>query len=443
MAAAGPSYASAVARLERATTFGIRPSLDTIHSLMSALGHPERAYRCVQVTGTNGKTSVTRMAGALASGHGMRTGVYTSPHLVSYTERIVIDGAPLSEAGFARALSDVLDAASELSTPSTEFELLTASALHVFRESGVETACLEVGMGGRWDATSVVDPSVAVITGVALDHTDKLGATREEIAADKAHIISERSVPIIGPGCEGLEAVFLNRARSTGHAGVIQVGVGGNDNYDVNYEVLERPSSPCGTLVIDVRSAGCYQVSLHAPAYQAPNVALAIAACEALMGSACDADVVREVFAAMTFPGRFETLRADPPLVIDGAHNPDSAAALAGAIHDAFGARLPVVVLGVLADKDVAGILAALQGSASAFVATENASQRCLPARELAAVIELTLGMEAAVQPDIISAVDVADKKSAGAGVVVTGSLYTAGAAKALVTPSTPCAQTT
>ncbi|HHJ98410.1 MAG TPA: bifunctional folylpolyglutamate synthase/dihydrofolate synthase, partial [Actinobacteria bacterium] len=171
-------YEAAIARLERALTFGINPSLDGIRALMDALGMAEMACSCVQVTGTNGKTSVTRMTGALLTAHGYRTGVYTSPHLVSYTERITVDGRQIGKRKFAQYLTDVFDAADTMDREFTEFELLTATALHAFRAKKVEFACLEVGMGGRWDATSVVDPAVAVITGVSLDHTERLGATR-------------------------------------------------------------------------------------------------------------------------------------------------------------------------------------------------------------------------------------------------------------------------
>ncbi len=193
-------YEEAVGTLAAALRFGINPSLEGIRALTSALGSPQHAYRAVQVTGTNGKTSVVRMTGALLAAHGLRTGVYTSPHLVSYTERIEIGGVPVSEAAFAEAVVAAARAAGAVASsrpdgesgvpPSefTEFELLTAAALSLFRAENVDWACLEVGMGGRWDATSVVDPSVSVVTGVALDHTDRLGTTREPIGADMAYV---------------------------------------------------------------------------------------------------------------------------------------------------------------------------------------------------------------------------------------------------------------
>lgn len=423
-------YASTIERLQGALQFGINPSLEGIRELVSALGCPERECRCVQVTGTNGKTSVTRITGALLTAHGYRTGVYTSPHLVSYTERIEIDGEPLSEADFVRVFADVFDVADGLDREFTEFELLTAGALHAFRLHNVEFACLEVGMGGRWDATSVVDPAVAVVTGVALDHTDRLGSTREEIALDKAHIITATSIPIIGPGCQGVEGIFLERALSLGHPRVFRVGVG--DDPDVTWTVVRRPRVPGGTLTLDVSGLRDYRIGVHAPAYQAANVAIAMGAAGAALFNVLDPEVTDRALRAMTFPGRFQVLRSEPPLVIDGAHNPDAAAVLSSAIHDSFSGGLPVLVLGVLRDKDAEGIVRALAGAGSAFVATENGSPRCMPAAELADLISRVVGTAATASPEIREALRVADVLSAGRGVVVSGSLYTAGAVKAL-----------
>ncbi|MHB1020428.1 MAG: bifunctional folylpolyglutamate synthase/dihydrofolate synthase [Coriobacteriia bacterium] len=424
------AYASVLERLSGALTFGINPSLDGIRELMGALGFPERECRCVQVTGTNGKTSVTRLTGALLTAHGYRTGVYTSPHLVSYTERITIDGEPLSESAFAAVLNDVFDVADTLDRDFTEFELLTAAALHAFRLNRVEFACLEVGMGGRWDATSVVDPDVAVITGVALDHTERLGTTREAIAEDKSHIITERSVPIIGPGCEGVESIFEARALSLGHPRVMRVGLADDD--DVSWHVVRCPHTPGGALTLDINGMREYRVSIHAPAYQAANVAVAMAAAGAALFNVLDPAAVDTALRSMTFPGRFELLRREPPLVLDGAHNPDAAAVLASAIRDSFRGELPVVVLGVLADKDAEGIVRALADAASVFVATQNGSPRCLPAAELADVVFRVTGSRAIVAPDLREALAVGREWGGRAGVVVTGSLYTAGAVKAL-----------
>ena len=430
MAEGDPSYASVLERLGRALTFGINPSLDGIRILMERLGRPENECRCVQVTGTNGKTSVTRMIGALLSAHGYRTGVYTSPHLVSYTERIEIDGEPLSEQAFAAVMHDVFEVADSIDREFTEFELLTAAALHAFSQNRVEFAILEVGMGGRWDATSVVDPTVAVITGVALDHTDRLGSTREEIAADKAHIITERSIPIIGPGCEGVDHIFEARALAFGHPRVMRVGLRAGD--DVSWRVVRCPHTPGGTLTLDIEGMREYRVSIHAPAYQAANVALAMAAAGAALFNVLDSKTVDSALRGMTFPGRFELIRRTPPLVLDGAHNPDAAAVLASAIRDSFRQAPPVIVLGVLADKDAEGIVRSLAGVAGECIATENGSPRSLPADRLADLVAEVTGRTALAVPDLRDALAAARERGGAAGVVVTGSLYTVGAVKAL-----------
>lgn len=430
MAAGDPSYASVIERLERSLTFGINPSLDGIGMLMERLGRPENECRCVQVTGTNGKTSVTRMTGALLSAHGYRTGVYTSPHLVSYTERIVIDGEPLSEAAFAAVMNDVYEVADSIDRAFTEFELLTAAALHAFRQNRVEFAVLEVGMGGRWDATSVVDPTVAVITGVALDHTDRLGSTREAIAEDKSHIITERSIPIIGPGCEGVDHIFEARALELGHPRVMRVGL--RDGDDVSWRIIRCPRTPGGALTLDVNGTRDYRVTIHAPAYQAANVALAMTAAGAALFNVLDPDAVDAAMRPLAFPGRFEVLRREPPLVVDGAHNPDAAAVLSSAIRDSFRHGFPIVVLGVLADKDAEGIVRALAGVAAEFITTENGSPRCMPADQLASLVADVTGRAARAVPDLREALAVARERGGAAGVVVTGSLYTVGAVKAL-----------
>ncbi len=426
------TYREALEELSRALRFGIHPSLDGIRALSGALGHPERAYDCVQVTGTNGKTSVTRLVSAILHGHGLRVGTYTSPHLVSYTERFVVDGTPIAEDDFAAAFSRVLDAraAAGLGVDAvTEFELLTATALEAFRTAEVDRAVLEVGMGGRWDATSVVSPSVAVITGVALDHTDRLGTTREEIAADKAHIVKPGAAAVIGPGCAGVDAIIAARAAESGSP-VVRVGL---PDADVAWSVSAVPDAPGGftRLSVDGALAPYPDLAVRAPSYQAPNVAVAIAAAEAALGMPLFPDVLRDVLLRMTFPGRFELLSEQPPLIIDGAHNPEAALVLASAIRDAFGDRKPVVLLGVMADKDAEGIVAALAPVAAGFVCTASRSDRALSPRALADVVReagaAVLGVADTVEAGISVALD-----HGAHGVVAAGSIYVAGEVDAL-----------
>jgi dihydrofolate synthase/folylpolyglutamate synthase len=427
-------FVEAVLALDGALRFGINPSLDGIRALCAELGEPQLAYRCVQVTGTNGKSSVTRMVAAILAAHGERTGAYTSPHLVSYTERIEIDGTQVSENEFARGISAALGAAERAGGEYTEFELLTAGALWLLRQRGVCLAVLEVGMGGRWDATSVVVPAVAVVTGVALDHTERLGDTVEQIAADKAHVIKRGSVAVLGPGTAAVRAIFESRAEQVG-AKVVTVGEG-----DVHFSVLWWAQRPGGDTVLRVIARGCDfgEVGVTAPAYQAPNVATAIAAAQAALEGAIDVETTRRALARMTFPGRFELVLREPPVVLDGAHNPEAAGVLATAIAQAWPdpeAR-PVAVIGILADKDAESIVRALAPVVRGFVCTASASPRALPAEALADLVERVTGARPPALADLPSAVEEGRRLGRTAGAVVTGSLYTVGEARALLVPT-------
>ncbi len=433
-------YSFAVTELGRALTFGIHPSLDGIRALTEVLGRPQDSFASVQVTGTNGKTSVTRLIEAILSGEGLSAGAYTSPHLVSYTERIEVVGKPISRQDFARGARAVLDArtaAAEDGADFTEFELLTAAALWLFRDLAVDVAVLEVGMGGRWDATSVVSPAVAVITGVGLDHTDRLGTTVEKIAADKAHIIKTASAPVLGPGTADVAEIFLGRARSlsTQPRFVAEASEPSPvaEDLTVRFAVTGRPGEPGGSLALDVH--GIHDdypaLRLRAPSYQAPNVAVALAAAEAALGRALDLEALRASLLAVAFPGRFEVVRREPPLVLDGAHNPQAAAVLASAIDEAFGDGPPLAVLGILGDKDAEGIIAALGGHVSGFVCTQPDSPRALGAHDLAVLVEQMTGAPCESYPELADALAAVGER--GAAAVVTGSLYTAGQARALL----------
>ncbi len=427
------TFDEATRALARAMQFGIHPSLDGIRELTEALGRPQDSFRALQVTGTNGKTSVVRMAKAFLCAHGEDAAAYTSPHLESYTERLEWCEGQVSEAGFARALGAALEAADATGTDRfTEFELVTAAALWAMRERGIGWACLEVGMGGRWDATSIVEPAVSVITGVALDHTDRLGETRREIAQDKAHIIREGSVAVLGPGCGGVEDIFEERAAEL-EVPVVRVGHE-DSGADVTFRVNERPDGPGGVTSLTVSSAEGARLDLdiRAPAYQAPNAAVAVAAAEVALAGALDPDVAGAI-QAVSFPGRYELAASNPPVVLDGAHNPQAAQALASAIEESFRGRPPMVVLGVMADKDADGIVAALAGHAARFICTQSSSERALDADELALVVGGHSDAPIEVRPLVEDALDsaIGEAVRADTGVVVTGSLYVAGEARA------------
>lgn len=439
--------------LEERLRFGVHPSLDGIRALTFAMGRPQDSFASVQVTGTNGKSSTTRLIAAIVTEEGLRTGAYTSPHLESYTERVEIEGLPVSEAQFASAVSETMEAArrygdetrlacaSDTARTFTEFELLTAAALWLMREQRVDVACLEVGMGGRWDATSVVDPSVAVITGVGLDHTDRLGGTLDAIAHDKSYIIKPGAAVVLGPGTWPVAEVFLERSARLGlHPRFVAEGDHDSpvpEQLTARYWVRERPDRPGGRLVVEVCGVhGDYRgLALVAPSYQAPNVAVAVAAAECVLGRALDAEKVRAAVSAMRFPGRFESVCAEPPVVLDGAHNPQAAAVLAGAIAEAWPdpASRPWCVLGILADKDAAGIVEALAPVVDRFVVTQSHGSRARAAADLADVVRGATGVTPQVVPDLEEAIGYTSAQAGGAGVVVTGSLYTVGEARALL----------
>ncbi len=445
------TYAEAVAALEAAERFGIHPSLDGIRALTDAMGRPQDAFGSVQVTGTNGKSSTTRMTAALLEAHGVRSGAYTSPELESMTERVEVAGAPVSEDEFAAAVEAAQHAeaaaraAGRIAADAaiTQFELLTAAALWLFCARGVDVACLEVGMGGRWDATSVVDPAVAVITGVGLDHVAHLGTTRETIAEDKSQIIKAASTAVLGPGTVGVESVLLRRAEQLGTrpraVRPFERATPVPEDLTVRYEVLEHPTAPGGETVLRVRGihADYAGLTLRAPVYQAANAGTSIAAAEAGLGRALEPDAVRSALGGMTFPGRFELVRVTPPLVIDGAHNPQAAAVLADAICDAWPdpSQRPTLLLGILADKDAAGIVEALGPTVGRIAATRSASGRALEPDALAEIISKVRGSRPEVFPDVASALDVLAGASPGAragmpGLVVSGSITTAGEAR-------------
>jgi dihydrofolate synthase / folylpolyglutamate synthase len=435
MAAETPfGYSDAVSALNDALTFGINPSLDPIRAMTEEMGRPQDSFASIQVTGTNGKSSVTRIIAALLDAHDVCVGAYTSPELHSYTERIACGGVPVSETMFATAVDEALSAARRADVTPTEFELVTAACLWAFRECAVEAAVLEVGMGGRWDATSVVEPAVAVITGVGLDHTRHLGETREDIAADKAHIIKEGSAAILGPGVAGVDKVFRDRASAIGSTAplrAVRLGFGASpfgEGDTIRFAITAHPKAPDAMMRLDIAATySSYNgIELQAPAFQAANVATAVAAAEAFLGRALDAETVRRVLAAINFPGRFEVLRTDPWLVADAAHNPGAAEVLARAIAAAWpdAEQRPVIVLGVLADKDAAGIVFALAPVASRIVCVAPDSPRALPADGLAEIVERVTGTMPEVAGSVAAGIEIALADSP-AGVVVTGSIRT------------------
>jgi dihydrofolate synthase/folylpolyglutamate synthase len=431
----------------------IEPSTARMQALMDLLGSPQRSYPCIHIGGTNGKTSVARMVDALLAALQQRTGRATSPHLQSATERIAIDGHPISPARYVEVyreiepfvqMVDAQSVAGQLGSPGprmSKFEVVTAMAFAAFADAPVDIGVIEVGLGGRWDATNVIDAPVAVITPIGMDHTEYLGDTIAEIAGEKAGIIGAggevETVAVIGRQTPDAMDVLLARAVR------VDAAVAREDS---EFAVLGRQVA-VGGQVLDLQGLGGVYPEVFVPMHgehQAHNAALALAAVEAFFGAGAhrqlDVDAVRAGFAAARSPGRLERVRSAPTVFVDAAHNPAGAAALARALTTEFDFRYLVGVISVLADKDVTGILTALEPVFNVVVVTDNGSPRALDPQMLALRAEEVFGPDRVIRtaalPDAIDTATALVEESgdgvAGAGIVITGSVVTAGAARTL-----------
>lgn len=398
------TYAGALAHVRGALRFGICPLLETVEDMLTELGDPDLAFECVQIAGTNGKTSTARYTAAILAGEGLDVALYTSPELVSYTERMEVAGRPVSEGAFAHGVSAAKAAgervnarraaAGERPYDITEFDTLTVAAMVVFAEAGVDVAVLECGMGGRWDATSAAKSirSVAV-TGIGLDHMHVLGNTLEEIAGEKAAIIKPGRTCVLGAGTAAppsVERVFLDQACEAGVTPVlVRPGAGPSAGLPVaGFRVTKRPHRLGAPLELDVVTPRATYAELAAlkPAYQAQNIACAVALCEEYLSRTLDPDALFTSVVQCPTPGRFQLLQPEPPVLIDACHNPQSVEAFLSALEDVAPERdeRPVLLAAVLADKDVAGIVGLLAGAFPRVAVTQTSSPRALPAAELA-----------------------------------------------------------
>ncbi len=437
----------------------IEPSTTRISALMELLGSPQRSYPTIHVAGTNGKTSVTRMIDALLIALHRRTGRTTSPHLQSAVERISIDGAPLTPAQYVDTYREIepfvelVDKQSEAAggPRMSKFEVVTGMAFAAFADAPVDVAVVEVGLGGRWDATNVVAAPVAVITPIGLDHTEYLGDTLAEIAAEKAGIIVRQAEDLVPTDTvvviarqppEAMEVLLAETVRAD--AAVARE--------DSEFAVLDRQLAVGGQL-LELQGLGGVYPELFLPLHgehQAHNAAVALAAVEAFFGAGADRqldiEAVRAGFASVTTPGRLERMRSAPTVFIDAAHNPAGAEALAQALEQEFDFRFLVGVISVMADKDVDGILAALEPAFDQVIVTHNGSPRAMDVEALAWRAEERFGPERVITADTLpdaieqatALVEEAGNDSAfpgdtsGAGMVITGSVFTAGAARTL-----------
>jgi dihydrofolate synthase / folylpolyglutamate synthase len=394
--------------------FGMRFGLDRMRRLMTTLGNPQLRFQSIHVVGTNGKSSTVRMTAAILRRHGLRTGAYLSPHLVSFAERIRIDDEDLGPAEFAGAIQRAAHAA-ELVDRSlvgddrvTQFELLTAAAYSELARRGVEVAVIEAGLGGRYDATNVIPSRVQVLTSVGLEHTRWLGPTITAIATEKLDVVTS-----------------IRSAAPDGGALVGATLVLGYDLHPDAVAVAERIAAERGAKI--VRAGADPGVPLTAlGAYQRRNFALARAAAEAYLGE-LDPGAVATAAAEILVPGRLQVIDEDPLTLLDGAHNPDGMAALAEALADPFAAgRRPVVaVISVLDDKDAAGMLAALMPMCDALVLTASQNPRALPPPTLQSLAGQLGGPPSEVIRDPRAALIRARELAGPNGLVVaTGSIY-------------------
>lgn len=367
------------------------PLLETVVDMLDELGRPDRAFDCIQVAGTNGKTSTTRFTAAILHGEGLHAALYTSPQLVRYPERMEVDGSVVSDEAFAHGVSAAAAAGMRVNERRaaegleryaiTPFDLLTAAAMVVFAEAGVDVAVLEVGMGGRWDATSATDPVAVAITGIGLDHMRILGNTLAEIAGEKAAVIKPGRKVVLGEGVHepSVQQVMDDRCRECGVVPRIS-----------NHVTLEEPAELGGAMRFSTTTQrAVYTVSMRKPSYQPQNAACAIMLAEEYLGRALDEDKLSVVLDACPVPGRFDVVATDPLLLVDACHNPQSCENFVAAVNEVEPdiSRRPTLLIAALSDKDVAGIVDVLIPAFPRLAVTATASDRALPAEELAQLV--------------------------------------------------------
>ena len=417
----------------------IEPSLARMKAVSHLMGDPQLTFPVIQVAGTNGKSSTARMIESLLRSFGLRTGLYTSPHLVELTERICLNGAPISPEAAVATWNDIEPFISMVDHNSVTdggprlsyFEAMTALAYSVFADSPVDVAIIEVGLGGTWDATSVCRPQVAVITPVDLDHQEYLGETIREIAGEKAGILANADAAVLGPQSPEAALILIGACEDADLQPT---------RFGVEYGVNSQALAVGGQLLSLHGLRGDYS-EIFLPLFgehQGNNAAVALAACETFLGSALlaplDEDLVREGFATVISPGRLEILRTSPTIMVDAAHNPHSAKSLATALETSFTFVGVIAVVGMLHSKDAVGFLEALSPVVSQVVITEPISPRALPAVELARLASEVLGGErVTIGGDLASALEeaigLADSSGeyGGVGIIVTGSVVLVG----------------
>lgn len=428
--------------MQRAPENEIEPTLDRVARVMDLMGSPQHTFKVIHLTGTNGKTSTTRMVERLLREMGLTTGRFTSPHLHDIRERVAINGEPISEQRFLDAYDDVLPFVMMVDAESAEvggvrmtyFELIVVLAYAAFADAPVDVAVIEVGLGGVWDATNVADGQVAVVTPVSIDHTRLLGDTLEAIAGEKRGIIKPGAIAIIGEQEPEVMSLMIERCDEVDATLQAQ---------GLAFGVTEREVAVGGQQVTIQGLAGTYRdlfLPLHG-SYQGHNASLAVAAVEAFLGGGeqpLDDDVIRAAFAGMTSPGRLEIVRRSPTVIVDAAHNPAGMRALVEAMRDSFAVHRLIGVLAILEEKDAEPMVEMLEPLLDHVVVTRTTSPRAISPRRLGEMAVGYFGEDrVTVVDDLPDALDIAagisDDGGMSGAVLATGSVITAAEVRMLV----------
>ncbi len=425
-------YPEAIAYLDSHIELGVRPGLDRIEGLLHDMGDPHEGYPIIHVAGTNGKTSTSRLSTLVLVAHGLATGTYISPHLQRVEERLSVNGRFATEEEFALAVSDVAAFARLRERAgqdaNTYFELTTAAAFAFFADQAVNAAVLEVGLGGRLDATNVVDAEVCVLTSIGIEHTEYLGNDLASIAGEKLAITGPGSILVSGP----LPDVALDAAEAKARELGIQ-----HRHYGKDFSVLDAELAVGGWLTTIGGAEEAYEdifLPLHGR-YQLVNLAAAIAASEALVGRKLDVDAVRDAVAAATMPGRMEPLATGPLVMVDGAHNADGVAMLAQSVEEEYATTRWQVVFGVMGDKNVEAMVGHLAPLADQFVVTAPHSERAISPVLLAERVRRLVDVPVLVGDTVEEALNMARAEAGSDGaVLVVGSLYLVGEAREILT---------
>ncbi|WP_251441298.1 bifunctional folylpolyglutamate synthase/dihydrofolate synthase [Veillonella intestinalis] len=420
------TYAEAVAYLDSCVPFGIKPGLERIKALLQAMDNPETAYKTIHITGTNGKGSVTALVDSVLTYSGRRVGRFTSPHLISYTERICVNGRSITEAAFGELIANVAKVVTKLVDeglePPTQFEVLTAAAFLFFREQGVDYAVIEVGLGGLLDSTNVVVPEVSVITNVTIDHQAYCGNTVEEIATHKAGIIKPK-VPVVTAAQSSALEVIRTKAKELKSPIFV---------FNEDFSIKSRSAMPEGQMITLEDTAGHKDMlfTTLAGVHQAVNLACATAALRVLMkkDKSISEETLREGLARAKWAGRFEIVkRLDRIFIFDGAHNANGAEAFQLTYKELFKDTPKTMVLAVLADKEVQAVVDELVAPKDTVIAVPAPTPRSCTPEELASYISSAVTTASSVTAGLDQAMKTT---KSGDIIVVAGSLYILGEAE-------------